>query len=431
MLLWGPPVLLCILFLGMFFTVRGRGMQLWRLPLLWPEALRGEKRPDGRTVSAVQALSAALAGSLGTGNIAGVAAALCVGGPGTVVWMWIAAFFGMMTVYGENFLAAKYSTEKMPGAVGYIRKALGTPAAKLYAAGCVLSALGMGSMAQTGAVSAACSAAKIPNRAAGLMTALLLLLCVRGGLKKAVKITEKLVPFMAGLFLLCCAAVLFLQRERIPSAAEEMLRGAFSLRAAGGAGVWLAMREGISRGVFSNEAGLGSGSFALCRTAGKTPEQVGALGALQVAADTLLLCPVTALALLVSPGTGDGADRVLSAFSAVLGPCGRGAAAVSMALFAFAAVIAWTCYGMDALRYLAPSAGRAGRRLYLCAAAAACFFGCVLPFSGVLTGCDLANGVMAIPNLLALFRLSGEIFEKNGGKQESFCRKFKQNAKKL
>lgn len=431
-LLWGPHVLLLILFAGVWLTVRGRFLQLRRLWRLVPGALRGGTE-GGEKISAFQALSASLAGSLGTGNIIGVAAALLAGGPGAIVWMWISAFFGMMTVYAESVLAVRFSGENTPGAVGYIRKALGRPAAKIYAAGCVLSALGMGTMAQTGAVSVALDTVYVPPWASGVLVAVLLVLCVRGGMKKAVRVTEKLVPFMAGLFLLACAAVLVLRAEYIPGAVMRMLRGAFSFRAAAGgaAGVWLAVRVGVSRGVFTNEAGLGSGTFALCRTAGKTAEQIGALGALQVFIDTIVLCTVTALCLLVSPGVGDGAAYTLTSFTAALGKAGGAAVSVSMALFAFATVVAWSCYGMDALAYLAPAAGAGGRKIYVFFAALSCFLGCVMSFEGVLSFCDMFNGVMAIPNILALLRLSGRIFEKNGGKQRGRSANFAQNAKKL
>lgn len=431
-LLWGPHVLLLILFAGVWLTVRGRFLQLRRLWRLVPGALRGGTE-GGERISAFQALSASLAGSLGTGNIIGVAAALLAGGPGAIVWMWISAFFGMMTVYAESVLAVRFSGENAPGAVGYIRKALGRPAAKIYAAGCVLSALGMGAMAQTGAVSAALHTVRVPPWASGVLVAVLLVLCVRGGMKKAVRVTEKLVPFMAGLFLLACAAVLVLRAEYIPGAVMRMLRGAFSFRAAAGgaAGVWLAVRVGVSRGVFTNEAGLGSGTFALCRTAGKTAEQVGALGALQVFIDTIVLCTVTALCLLVSPGVGDGAAYTLTSFTAALGKAGGAAVSVSMALFAFATVVAWSCYGMDALAYLVPAAGASGRKIYVFFAALSCFLGCVTSFEGVLSFCDTFNGVMAIPNILALLRLSGRIFEKNGRKQRGRSANFAQNAKKL
>lgn len=431
-LLWGPHVLLLILAAGVWFTLRGRFMQLWKLPRITAGALRGGGT-GGEEISAFQALSASLAGSLGTGNIIGVAAALTAGGPGAVVWMWISAFFGMMTVYAESVLAAKYSGAKKPGAIGYVQRAMGKPAAKLYAAGCVLSALGMGTMAQTGAVSAALDTVRIPNWAAGLLVAVLLVLCVRGGLTKAVKVTEKLVPFMAGLFLLACCAVLLLRREHIPAAVQSMLQEAFTLRAGvgGAVGMLTAMRVGISRGVFTNEAGLGSGTFALCRTADKTPEQIGALGALQVFIDTIVLCTVTALCLLVSPGTGDGAEQTLSSFSAVLGRAGSGAVSVSMALFGFATVVAWSCYGMEALRYLVPEAGKAGRNVYVLAAAVSCFLGCILPFTGVLSFCDAFNGIMALLNIPSLFLLSDSVFPKTGRKNETFYRKFPRNEKKV
>ncbi len=431
-LLWGPHVLLLILGTGVYLSVRGRFLQLWRVPKLLPSALGGQTA-EGEHVTALQALSASLAGSLGTGNIIGVAAALTAGGPGAIVWMWISAFFGMMTVYAEGYLAAKFSSSRVPGAAGYIRKALGQSAAKLYAAGCVLSALGMGTMAQTGAISAAFRVIAVPPWVTGVFVAVLLVLCVRGGLHRAVRVTEKLVPFMAGLFLAACCAVLLLRAERIPAAVQLMLRSAFEPRAAAGgaAGVWIAVQVGVSRGVFTNEAGLGSGTFALCRVRGKTPEEVGVLGALQVFIDTLFLCTVTALCLLVSTGTGDGAAFTLSAFSSVLGCTGHFAVSVSMALFAFATVVAWSCYGMDALSFLVPSADIAGQRIYILFAAFSCFWGCVMPFEGVLLFCDAFNGIMAIPNVLALLRLSPVIFEENNAKDKIKFTKFSQNAKKL
>ena len=431
-LLWGPHVLLLILGAGVYLSVRGRFLQLRRVPKLLPSALSGQTA-EGEHVTALQALSASLAGSLGTGNIIGVAAALMAGGPGAIVWMWISAFFGMMTVYAEGYLAANFSSSRLPGAAGYIRKALGQPAAKLYAAGCVLSALGMGTMAQTGAISAAFGEVSVPPQVTGVLVAVLLALCVRGGLQKAVRVTEKLVPFMAGLFLLACCAVLVLRAERIPAALADMLRSAFMPRAAvgGAAGVWVAVQVGVSRGVFTNEAGLGSGAFALCRVRGKTPEEVGALGALQVFIDTLFLCTVTALCLSVTSGTGDGAAFTLSAFSSVLGDAGSFAVSVSMALFAFATVVAWSCYGMDAISFLVPSAGAAGQRVYILFAAVSCFLGCIMPFNGVLLFCDAFNGIMAIPNILALLRLSPVIFEENNAKDKIKFTKFSQNAKKL
>ena len=431
-LLWGPHILVLILGTGIYLSFRGRFMQFWKIPKLLPTALRGHMA-EGEQVTAFQALSASLAGSLGTGNIIGVAAALSVGGPGAVVWMWISALFGMMTVYAEGWLSAKFSTARFPGATGYIQKALGKPAAKIYAAGCVLSALGMGTMAQTGAISAAFENVSVPPVITGVMVAVLLIICVHGGLQRAVRVTEKLVPFMSGLFLLACGAVLILCAERIPGALLLMIRSAFLPRAAigGAAGLWLSVQVGISRGVFTNEAGLGSGTFALCKVKEKRPEEVGALGALQVFIDTIFLCTITALCLLVSSGSGNGAAFTLSAFSSVLGYAGSAAVSASMALFAFATVVAWSCYGMEALSFLVPTAGTAGRNIYILFAALACFWGCILSFDGVLIFCDAFNGVMAIPNTMALLRLSSVIFEENSGKDEKIFTKITQFAKKL
>lgn len=410
--LWGPHVLLLILLAGVWFTLRGRFMQVTKLPRMTRGALCGTQRCGG--FSAFQSLTASLAGSLGTGNILGVAAAILVGGAGAVVWMWIAAFFGMMTVYAEGVLAAKFGTENAPGAIGYVQKAFGRHGAKIYAAGCVLSALGMGTMAQTGAASSVLAPMGVPRVLAGVVFAGLLLLCVRGGLPKAVRVTEKLVPFMAGMFLALCAAVLILRGSHIPGAVRNMLKGAFSLKAGAGGvcGMILAMREGISRGVFTNEAGLGSGTFATFRTENKTPEQIGTLGALQVFIDTILLCTITALCMLVSPVRDFSPEAALSVFSLVLGRFGELSAGVCVALFAFASVLAWSCYGMDALLYLLPKKGAAEKRIYMAFTALSCFLGCMSPFLGVLNVCDAFNGLMALLNVPALFVLTPQVFAK-------------------
>ncbi len=420
--LWGPHVPVLILLFGVFCTVRGRFPQIRAFRTL-PAALRDEGKDGG--LSALSALSASLAGSLGVGNILGVAAALTAGGAGAVFWMWLSAFFGMATVYAESALSVMYRAPDAPGAIGYVRKALGKFPAGIYAAGCVLSALGMGTMAQTGAVSAALGRFDVPGWVSGLLVAALLVLCIAGGLSGAVRVTEKLVPFMAALFLLAAGAVLFLRADRIPAAFARIFREAFTLRAAAGgaAGLWTALTVGVSRGVFTNEAGLGSGTFALSAIRGKTPEQVGAVGALQVFLDTLVMCTVTALCLLVSPSAGDGAARTLASFSAALGPAGEAAVSAATALFAFATCVAWSVYGMEALRFFPIFANRTGRAVYVAFAAFSCFLGCILPFSGVLTLCDAMNGIMALPNLAAVFRLSG-------GMSPVFSPKFRQNAKK-
>lgn len=273
---------------------------------------------------------------------------------------------------------------------------------------------GMGTMAQTGAASSVLVPMGVPRVLAGVVFAGLLLLCVRGGLPKAVRVTEKLVPFMAGLFLALCAAVLLLRGSHIPGAVRNMLKGAFSLKAGAGGvcGMILAMREGISRGVFTNEAGLGSGTFATFRTENKTPEQIGTLGALQVFIDTILLCTITALCMLVSPVRDFSPEAALSVFSLVLGRFGELSAGVCVALFAFASVLAWSCYGMDALLYLLPKKGAAEKRIYMAFSAFSCFLGCMSPFLGVLNVCDAFNGLMALLNVPALLVLTPQVFAK-------------------
>lgn len=375
-------------------------------------ALCGTQRCGG--FSAFQSLTASLAGSLGTGEYSG-----CCGGNsgrrrGRGRLDVDCGIFRHDDRICRGRFGGKFGTKNAPGAIGYVQKAFGRHGAKIYAAGCVLSALGMGTMAQTGAASSVLVPMGVPRVLAGVVFAGLLLFCVRGGLPKAVRVTEKLVPFMAGLFLALCAAVLLLRGSHIPGAVRNMLKGAFSLKAGAGGvcGMILAMREGISRGVFTNEAGLGSGTFATFRTENKTPEQIGTLGALQVFIDTILLCTITALCMLVSPVRDFSPEAALSVFSLVLGQFGELSAGVCVALFAFASVLAWSCYGMDALLYLLPKKGAAEKRIYMAFTAFSCFLGCMSPFLGVLNVCDAFNGLMALLNVPALLVLTPQVFAK-------------------
>ena len=427
-LLWGPHVLLLILAAGVWFTLRGRFMQLWKLPRITAGALRGGCT-GGEKISAFQALSASLAGSLGTGNIIGVAAALTAGGPGAVVWMWISAFFGMMTVYAESVLAAKYSGAEKPGAIGYVQRAMGKPAAKLYAAGCVLSALGMGTMAQTGAVSAALGTVHIPNWAAGLLVAVLVL-CVRGGLTKAVKVTEKLVPFMALLYVLLGLGVVVLNITRLPEVLASIVVGAFNPKAfTGGAigSLFISMQRGVSRGIFSNEAGLGTGSIAHACADTKKPVKQGVFGIFEVFVDTIVICTLTALVILcsgtaVNYGTMAGADLTISGFTTTYGSWTSIFSAVALCCFAFSTIIGWGLYGSRFVEFLFRTSKAV--RPFLVIYSFVAILGATVNLDLLWNIADTFNGLMSIPNLIALLLLSGtvvkltkEFFAKEDGRK--------------
>lgn len=405
-LLWGWHVLGLILLIGMrlsfasgFFQVRG----FFR----WMKASLKVSEKEKGGVGQFQALSAALAGSIGTGNIVGVASAITVGGPGALFWMWISALLGMMTVFGENLLSARH--RGAPGALGYIEKAgrFGKKLAVVYASGCFLSSLGMGNMAQTNAAAAALEEFGVPTVISALLFGLLLFFVARGGMKFAVKITEKLVPLMTLLFFASSLLVLWVFRENLPGAFSSIFRAALSPRAAGGGALFLAVKTGVSRGVFTNEAGLGSASFAYDEVKGKSPVELGCMGIFQVFVDTIVMCTVTGLCILCcrSPML-EGAKLTFFAYESALGELGGKVVSLCTALFAAATPLAWCCYGREGLFYLTGGKGRTAFALLHAFAAA---LGCVLPLKAVLEVGDAFNGLMAVPNVLALFYLGGEV----------------------
>ena len=406
--LWGWHVLVLILAAGLWFSIRTGFFQVRRVSLWVKTALGSPKEARGRgRVSPFQALTTALASSLGTGNILGVGVAITVGGPGSLFWMWASALLGMMTVFAENLLAARH--REAPGALGYI-ETVGRPLALVYGVGCCLASLGMGNLVQANAAAAACQRLGAPPLAVGAVLGVLVFWVARGGLACAARLTEKLVPAMAALFFAASLGVLWVFRAELPRAAASIFQGAFSLKAGAGgtAGMLLAMGTGVSRGVFTNEAGLGSSAFAYGEVEGRSPVELGCLGIFQVFVDTILMCTVTGLCVLCAPSAGEGAELVFSAFESALGPAGAGAAAVCTALFALATVTAWSCYGREGLFYL--TKGRGGDLFALAAAAAACL-GCLLPLGAVFRLGDAMNGLLALPNLAALFLLSREVAE--------------------
>ena len=412
--LWGWHVLVLILAAGLWFSIRTGFFQVRRVSLWVKTALGSPKEARGRgRVSPFQALTTALAGSLGTGNILGVGVAITVGGPGSLFWMWASALLGMMTVFAENLLAARH--RGAPGALGYI-ETVGRPLALMYGAGCCLASLGMGNLVQANAAAAACQRLGAPPLAVGAVLGVLVFWVARGGLACAARLTEKLVPAMAALFFAASLGVLWVFRAELPRAVASIFQGAFSLKAGAGgtAGMLLAMGTGVSRGVFTNEAGLGSSAFAYGEVEDRSPVELGCLGIFQVFVDTILMCTVTGLCVLCAPSAGEGAELVFSAFESALGPAGAGAAAVCTALFALATVTAWSCYGREGLFYL--TKGRGGDLFALASAAAACL-GCLLPLGAVFRLGDAMNGLLALPNLAALFLLSREVEEAVKGEK--------------
>lgn len=401
---WGYHVLGMILAAGIYFTVSTRFFQIRKAGRWFKTAVMGSR-------SQFQALTAALGGSIGVGNIVGVAAAITVGGPGSLFWMGVSSLFGMMTVFAENLLAARHKSA--PGPLGYLRsiKKWGGLLAGFYAVGCCLSSFGMGNMAQTNACAASLESFGVPAVVTGALTAVMVFFVARGGLRFAVRITEKLVPAMTLLFFLASLGVLWVFKENLPGAFQSIFEGAFTPKAGAGGGVGMlaAMSTGVSRGVFTNEAGLGSSSFAYEDVKDRTPVELGCVGIFQVFVDTIVMCTVTGLCILCcrSPVLS-GAQLTFFAYGSALGPVGEAAVSLCTALFAFATVVSWCCYGREGLFYLT---GGRGKTLYALASAGASFLGCVLPLTAVFQLGDAMNGLMAVPNILALFCRRKEVLE--------------------
>ena len=411
--LWGWHVLVLILAAGILFTWNSDFFQVRRAGLWLKIGLGiGEKRSGQGGITRFQAISTALAGSIGTGNIVGVAAAITVGGPGAIFWMWVSALLGMMTVFAENYLAAG----RRGGPLAYIESAgkWGKKLALVYAAGCCLSSLGMGNMVQMNALASACKDMGLPVQAVAAVMGVTAFFVAKGGLKRAAKITEKLVPLMTILFFAASLGVLWVYRQRLPAAVASIFQGAFSLRAGmgGTVGMLAAMKTGVSRGVFTNEAGLGSSAFAYQGIQGENPVRLGCMGIFQVFADTIVMCTVTGLCILCGFAPGlEGAELTFHAYQSALGDWGRWAVSACTALFALATVVAWCCYGKEGLNYLG---GSRWTKLYPAAAGLAAIVGCLAPLRAAFQLGDAFNGLMALPNIFALFYLSRKVLAEEG-----------------
>ena len=437
--IWNPWLLGLFLLTGLYLSVRTGFFQLFDCGL-WLRTTLGslfrKKEPRGgrRGITQFQALSTALASTIGTGSIAGVATAIFYGGPGAVFWMWVSAFLGMMTGCVEKILAVRYR-ETSPeggwqgGPMCYMEKGLHSRAlAVLFSACCVCASLGGGNMVQSNSIATALEATFGWDRlAVGVVTALLTGAVILGGIGRIGKVSERLVPLMAFLFLGGGVVVLAVHAGAIPGALAAILEGAFTPKAAlgGGAGYGMAaaMRYGVARGVFTNEAGMGSSAMAHAASDVKESAEQGMWGIFEVFVATLVVCTVTALVILTTgvydpeaalrvlqsgsaEGALVGAPLSAAAFGTVFGRWGGVFVSVCLILFAFTSLLGWSYYGERGLSYLTRSTRwRWPYRILFLAAVAA---GSVGEVSAVWQLADIFNGLMALPNLAALLLLSPE-----------------------
>ena len=416
--IWGPPMLAAFLCTGALFTVRSGLFPFRRLPLwihvTFGSLLRRQPKTEAGSISQRQALTSALAACLGTGNIVGVATALQLGGPGAVFWMWVSAALGMMTCCAENILGVKYRWKTaegkwMGGPMAYLERGLKSKSlAGIYAALLSLASFGIGNMTQANAIAqAAKQSLRVPALATGAVTAGLVALVICGGVTRIAKVTEKLIPAITLLFLLACCVVTAKNSHRLPGVLAQILSEAFKMKSMAGFGIAKAMRYGIARGVFSNEAGLGSSAVIHAAADVKEPAVQGMWGIAEVCIDTLLLCTVTALTFLCAgpyPGNPTGVALAGLSFASVFGDWGGHFLSLAIILFAFATLTGWSFYGEQGARYLL---GERGAKFYRALFIVAIILGCVLRLELVWDIADILNGLMAIPNLIGILALNG------------------------
>lgn len=431
---WGIPTLLLILCSGLYFSVKTGFFQLSRFPdafrLFLKKIKPSNKQDDG--VSAYQALCTALAATVGTGNIAGVAGAISLGGPGAIFWMWICAFLGMLLKCVEATLAVRYrqrlpSGEIIGGPMYMIEKGLGHRfkwLAAVYAMFGVIAAFGVGNATQINAVlggihSAADTWGIRLSRTWDLIIAgvlaVLIARMLSGGAKRIGQIAEMLVPYASVVYIVLGLGVLILCHRRIPAAFSAILSGAFTPKAVTGGAVgsfFVACRIGAARGVFTNEAGMGTASIAHAAARVRHPVEQGMMGIMEVFLDTIVICSVTALVILCSGisipyGIDSGAELTLTAFSSVYGGWVRTVIALALICFALATVLGWGYYGLRCAQYLF---GENIMTIFVITQVITAFLGAVLKTGTVWLLAETVNGLMAIPNLIALLYLSPEFF---------------------
>ena len=438
-LVWGMPALVGILGVGLYLTVRTGFMQL----RLFPEAMiRFLRMFRGRDKSSFRSLCTALGATVGTGNLVGVAGAIALGGPGSVFWMWICGFFGMATKYAEAVLAVRYRHQAdgqiLAGPMYIITGGLGEKwrwLAVLYSFFGIIAAFGVGNATQINAMvmgirQVTGAEGHKGDLLLGIGLALLVGLLLRGGAKGIGTAAEKLVPLAAAGYIGLCILVLTLRSDQIGEAFGLIFRGAFHPKAVTGGmlgSVYSAMRVGCARGVFTNEAGLGTAGIAHGAAEVAHPAEQGMMGIMEVFLDTIVICTLTALVILVSGvpipyGTDAGGSLTSDAFSAVCGNRSTWFLAVSICCFALATVLGWGLYGLRCARFLL---GKESGKWFVLVQMGAALLGTVMKTGVIWTLAETVNGLMAIPNLLALTCLSGEVAGLTGA---YILKKGRQNA---
>lgn len=440
-IVWGWPAIVMILGTGLLLSIMTRFLQVRyfgaSLKATIIPTLKGigkkQKNTDKNTVSPFEAFSAAISGTVGTGNIIGVTSAILTGGPGAVFWMWVSAFFGMVTNYSENVLGLYYRKRNKDGsfsggAFHYLDRGLHLKwLGYIAAVFCLIAAIGMSGVQTNKIVDTISSVAGNDNIAfklvLGAVVATFVALIIVGGIKRIGKVTSMLVPFMSLLFIVLALILIIINVKEVPGAFAKIFKTAFNFKAAGGGIMGYAfatvIRKGMARGVFSNEAGLGSSVIAHSASVTKEPVIQGLWGVFEVFFDTFVICTFTALAVLTSPlfagftGLENDTATSIAVFANTFGGFGKGCFAVILPLFAFTTIIAWSYYGEKATEFCFQKLGEKGQKaavlgfkiVYVVLIVAS-----ALIESELIWGIsDTANGLMALPNLIAVVLLSGVV----------------------
>ena len=435
--IWGVPAMVCIFGVGLYLSIRTNFLQIRKFPYAIKTTLgrifRKRDASDG-AITPFQAVCTALAATVGTGNIAGVAGAIAIGGPGAIFWMWVSALFGMCTKYAEVTLAVHYreinaNGELVGGPMYYIKNGLSKKwhwLAYLFAAFGVLTVFGTGNATQVNTITTAInsallnynviseSAVSTSNLIIGIIIAILIAMILLGGIKRIGHVTEKLVPFMALLYILLGLGVILLNIQNVPAVFASIFRGAFQPRAVTG-GIVLSMftslKKGVSRGIFSNEAGLGTGSIAHACADTKKPVKQGMFGIFEVFTDTIVICTLTALVILCSGvavdyGKAAGAELTSLGFTSTYGSWVAIFTAVAMCCFAFSTAVGWGLYGARCIEFLF---SEKVIKPFMVIYSLVAILGATANLGLMWSIAETFNGLMAIPNLIALFLLSGTV----------------------
>ena len=435
--IWGVPAMICIIGVGLYLSIRTNFLQIRKFPyaikVTIGRMLRKREASDG-SLTPFQAVCTALAATVGTGNIAGVAGAIAIGGPGAVFWMWISAILGMCTKFSEVTLAVHFretnaNGDLVGGPMYYIKNGLKKHwhwLAYLFSAFGVLTVFGTGNATQVNTITTAIDSALINynviaadntstvNLVMGIILAILVAMILLGGIKRIGQVTEKLVPFMALFYIILAVGVVIINWKNVPGVFSAIIRGAFNPASVTGGVVgsfFMSMKKGVSRGIFSNEAGLGTGSIAHACADTRKPVKQGFFGIFEVFTDTIVICTLTALVIRCSGvpvgyGAAAGAELTISGFTSTYGNWVSIFTAVAMCCFAFSTIIGWGLYGARCAEFLfKEKAIRPFMVLYSLVA----IIGATVDLGLLWSIAETFNGLMAIPNLIAVFLLSGVV----------------------